>query len=664
MATSVLNPVIGQLRKAVLVRDGAGLTDGQLLESFVRQRDEAAFEVLVRRHGPMVLGVCRRVLRNHHDAEDAFQATFLVLARKAGSLLPRGMVAHWLYGVAHRTALKARGVIARRRVRERHVAEMPEPEAAGPDTCGGDLRPLLDRELSGLPDKYRVPIVLCDLEGKAGKEAARQLGWPEGTVASRLSRGRVLLARRLTRHGLAFSGGSLAAVLSREAASAKVPASLVTPTVRAAGCLAAGQALTTGLVSAEVAALTEGVLKAMFLTKLKSGMALFLALGVLGAGLGVTLTCVGGTAGPATGAGVAAPGSDKDRLQGTWQQVSAEGKEGKVADEFVKENTLVIKGDTLTVVWEKQGKKGSYELTFKLDETRTPKAVDEALVKPEKGDKPYLGIYSLEGETLKFCFSDPGEKRPTEFTAKPGSGWTLTVFKRKQPSPAQPAQAKTQGPTTNETNDKKPPDQNQAKQALDMILKGFQAYQDSKGKKPADQDLANFLWEMMEKSYRPPDGKKSGPADKEALGQYKEAFLKAFQLASKIAGARAQARAKIRPEDEAAFDACGPAFVEAYERAKTLKKALEEQRASGGKESGRAIAALDAFLMAGKDFEQAVKLRAKTRAVEQAKREIENALGKVKETANDRRTELEALEEIEKAVQEIKKKVQEREDGK
>jgi RNA polymerase sigma-70 factor (ECF subfamily) len=636
MATSVLNPVIGHLRKAVLVRDGAGLTDGQLLESFVRQRDEAAFEALVRRHGPMVLGVCRRVLGNHHDAEDAFQATFLVLARKAGSLLPRGTVAPWLYGVAHRTALKARGVIARRRVRERQVAGMPEPEAAGPDTGGPDLRPLLDRELSGLPDKYRVPIVLCDLEGKAGKEAARQLGWPEGTVASRLSRGRVLLARRLARHGLAFSGGSLAAVLSRDATSAPVPASLVTPTVRAAGCLAAGQALTTGLVSTEVAALTGGVLKAMFLTKLKGGMALFLALGVLGAGLGVTLTCVGGTAGPATAAGVAAPESDQDRLQGTWQQVSCEGPD-EIPDDIVKENILVIKNDTMTMT---AGKRGGYELTFKLDEGKEPRAIDELLVKPEKGGKPYLGIYSLEGDTLKFCFSDPGEKRPTEFTAKPGSGWTLTVFKRKQPSPAQPAQAKAQGPTPNDTNEKKPPDQNQAKQALDMVLKGFQAYQDSKG-----------------------SAKKTERPDQAAVDPYAEAFLKAFQLVSKIAEAKAQVRAKIRPEDEAAFDACGPAFVEAYERAKTLKKALEEQRASGGKESERALAALDAFLTAGEEVEQAVKLRAKARAVEQAKREIEDALSKVKRTANDRRTELEALEEIEKAVREMKKRVQGRGDG-
>ena len=163
---------------------------GNCWSSSSASKDEAAFEALVRRHGPMVLGVCRRVLRNHHDAEDAFQATFLVLVRKAASIVPREMVANWLYGVAYRTALKARSMIARQRVRERQVTEMPEPEAAEPDDCWRDLQPLLDQELSRLPDKYRVPIVLCDLEGKTGKEAARQLGWPEGTVASRLARGR------------------------------------------------------------------------------------------------------------------------------------------------------------------------------------------------------------------------------------------------------------------------------------------------------------------------------------------------------------------------------------------------------------------------------------------------------------------------------------------
>jgi RNA polymerase sigma-70 factor (ECF subfamily) len=165
MTARLLNPVIGQLRRAVLLPDGAGLTDGQLRESFVSRRDEAAFAVLLRRHGPMVLGVCRRVLRKHHDAEDAFQATFLVLVQKASSILPRELVGSWLYGVAYQTALKARGMIAKQRVSERQVTDMPEPETVEPDHCWRELQPLLDQELSRLPDKHRVPVVLCDMGG-------------------------------------------------------------------------------------------------------------------------------------------------------------------------------------------------------------------------------------------------------------------------------------------------------------------------------------------------------------------------------------------------------------------------------------------------------------------------------------------------------------------
>src|SRR4051794_9442977 len=158
-----MSEVIQHLRRAMLLRGGAGLTDGQLLEGFISRRDGAALEALVQRHGPMVWGVCRRVLRNEHDAEDAFQATFLVLVRKAASIASTELLANWLYGVAHRTALKARATAARRKGREKQVAEMPEP-AVAEQHLWGDLQPLLDAELSRLPDKYRVVVVLCDLE--------------------------------------------------------------------------------------------------------------------------------------------------------------------------------------------------------------------------------------------------------------------------------------------------------------------------------------------------------------------------------------------------------------------------------------------------------------------------------------------------------------------
>ncbi len=427
MATSLLNPVIDHLRKAVLLRDGAGLTDGQLLESYVSQRDQAAFGVLVKRHGPMVLGVCRRVLRNHHDAEDAFQATFLVLVRKAGSIVPREMVANWLYGVAYRTALKARGMIAKQRVRERQVTDMPEPQASQADDCWRDLQPLLDQELSRLPEKYRVPIVLCDLEGKPGKDAARQLGWPEGTVASRLSRGRVMLAKGLTRHGLALSGGSLAVVLSQNAASASVPTSVVSTTVKAASLLAAGQALTTGLVSAKVVALTEGVLKAMLLNKVKIALMVLGMIGVAGAGLGGMSFRTAANHNPATQNG------QQPVLQADVQQSkTAPPAQDKVATDRPK------------------GKNG------------------------RRGKKDPSDLY---GEAFLKAFQISSEM------------------------------AKAMGKKTPSAENHRQPDQ--VKQILDMVLKGFQAYQDSKGTNK---------------------GKKGERPGKDPLDLYGEAFLKAFQI--------------------------------------------------------------------------------------------------------------------------------------
>jgi RNA polymerase sigma factor (sigma-70 family) len=285
MTSSHTSVVIQHLR-SILSPPGEGASDGQLLERYLGNREEEALATLVRRHGPMVWGVCCRVLRNHHDAEDAFQATFLVLVRKAASIVPREMVVNWLYGVAHQTAIRARAINAKRRARERQVTEMPEsvaPEA----NLWDDLLPLLDQELSRLPDRYRVAIVLCDLEGKSYKEAARHLGCPEGTLAARLTRGRALLAKRLARRGVVVSAAALATALAQNAASAGVPPAVVSSTIKAATLCAAGQAATTGFISAQVAALTEGVLKSMLMSKLKVVTAVVLALGIVGSGAGM-----------------------------------------------------------------------------------------------------------------------------------------------------------------------------------------------------------------------------------------------------------------------------------------------------------------------------------------------------------------------------------------
>jgi RNA polymerase sigma factor (sigma-70 family) len=273
-----INQVVRHLRRAVCRQADSALTDRQLLAAFVDHRSEVAITALVRRHGPMVWGVCRRVLGNHHEAEDAFQATFLVLVRKAATIRPRAMVGNWLYGVARQTARKARALLAKRRMRERLMTHVPDPVAA-PQDREDDLLGLLDEELTRLPDKYRVAIVLCDLEGHTRRDAAKELGLPEGTLAGRLTRGRALLARRLARNGAVLSGGSVAALLAENAARAVVPAAVLSTTIKAANLVASAPAA--GAISAPVAALTEGVLRTMLLTKVRTVVAISLVLGVL-----------------------------------------------------------------------------------------------------------------------------------------------------------------------------------------------------------------------------------------------------------------------------------------------------------------------------------------------------------------------------------------------
>jgi len=268
-----MNSAIQRLRGAALAQPGPDhATDGDLLGRFVEHRDEAAFAAIVRRHGPMVWGLCRRVLTNHQDAEDAFQATFLVLVHKAASVRPRERLVNWLHGTAHTTALHARRTAVRRTAREKQVTETPEPAAPGHERDRwAELRPVLDEEVGRLPNKYRVLVLLCDVEGRTRTEAALQLGLPEGTVAGRLARARDLLAKRLTRRGVTLSGAVLAATLARNAAGV-APPSLVSSTLDAASTIAAGRVAAPGVISGPVAALTEGVLNGMVITKLMRGV--------------------------------------------------------------------------------------------------------------------------------------------------------------------------------------------------------------------------------------------------------------------------------------------------------------------------------------------------------------------------------------------------------
>jgi len=284
MAAGQLNGVVRQIERLFGAGGVTGMSEGQLLERFVSKRDEAAFEALVARHGPMVLGVCRQFLRDPNDVEDAFQATFLVLVRKAATLRDRNLLGNWLYGVAYRVAVRARTVAARR-----HATETTgiEELAMDRESTHHELRPWLHEEIHRLPEKYRVPVVLCYLEGLTHEEAADQLHWPTGTVKGRLSRARDLLRSRLTRRGLALPTGLLAFNLSGSA-SAAVPAPLVASTIKAATAVAAGQSAATALLSAQAVALSEGVLSTMLLTKVKGIAATLLVAGaVVTTGAGV-----------------------------------------------------------------------------------------------------------------------------------------------------------------------------------------------------------------------------------------------------------------------------------------------------------------------------------------------------------------------------------------
>src|SRR5262249_6286251 len=228
-----LTCVLRHLRKLAVTPDERDLSDGELLDRFRSRREETAFALLVQRHGPMVLGLCRRLLHDADEADDAFQATFLVLARRADAIRQATSVASWLYGVARRIAVHARARATRRRTQERRSSAMPRPEPCD-ELTWQELRSVLDEELDQLPEKYRTPVILCYLEGKSHDQAARELGCPRTSLSSRLGKARELLQQRLTRRGLVLSTAVLATVLAEQATAAPVPALLTLATVRAA----------------------------------------------------------------------------------------------------------------------------------------------------------------------------------------------------------------------------------------------------------------------------------------------------------------------------------------------------------------------------------------------------------------------------------------------
>jgi RNA polymerase sigma factor (sigma-70 family) len=451
--------VVQFLREQVVRAELETVTDAQLLQRFIAERDEAAFAALVRRHAAMVWGVCKRVLGHDQNAEDAFQATFMVLVRKAASIRPQSLLGNWLYGVANQVAVKARAMNAKRMSREKQLP-VPIANAAAKQDAWQELQPLLDQELALLPEKYRVIIVMCDLEGRTRKEAAQCLGVPEGTVAGRQARARAILAKRLARHGFAVAGGSLVALLSQAAASA-APASTVASTIKSANVLAAG-----GSVLANVAALTEGVVKAMFLTKLKSTCGILIVI----LGLGLSTVALSGAfpqgdakkRDAAAGASDAqlpkdkgdaqvpkkfapAPKTDEEKLQGVWKLVRMESggmvvSEKEIAPPFPE---LIFQKNRIET--DKRKRPAPFQVgTFTLDATTKPKKI--AIVTEFSGPKfPSKGIYALDGDDLKICiqFNAVGTRNyeeATEFKTNAGSWIDLYSFKR-EPAKADPPKA-------------------------------------------------------------------------------------------------------------------------------------------------------------------------------------------------------------------------------
>jgi len=399
----------------------ASRTDRELLRAFAEQADESAFAELVERHGPLVLGVCRRVLADHPDADDAFQATFLVLAKKAGSVRRPERLGNWLYGVALRCARRVRPA---RREREQPMSDLPAP--ASRDADWSDVRPVLDEEIGRLPEKLRAALVMCELQGVDRPAAASRLQIPEGTLSSRLSRAKDALRRRLVKRGIMLSAAGVALVLGQAAATAAVPPALTAAAVLASVGYAAGTA--GGLVT--TAAIATKEIQAMFVKKLIVGALVGVgAIGVVGAGvIGSVLS--GGPAVVRAGTDDKAKDTqakdnqakeDKEGLKGDWKITSAK-QGGRDADDNIVGQPVTIDADKL---------KFKHEATYTIDATQKPKTIDvEVKDGPEREQGTWKGVYELDGDKLTIHIGPPGVDRPTTLESKEGTMTMLIVMER------------------------------------------------------------------------------------------------------------------------------------------------------------------------------------------------------------------------------------------
>lgn len=390
------------------------VTDRQLLADFSRSRTEATFNQLIQRHGTMVLGVCRRLLRNEHDIEDAFQAVFLVLARRAGDVRWQDSIGGWLHETAVRVATHARARDLKRREYETRALDMrPAPETA-PEYGRTELREIFDDEIRRMPQKYQLPLVLCYLEGKSHVEAAAELGWPVGSVKGRLSRAREELRQRLVKRGITVTGAAFATLLLKDSAIAAVPYPLAAAATRGALEIATGSSVGISV------GVTELVEAALVRRSLFDGLPIAAGVGVVIASLAVGLGLLGAgwwDAHSAKEAGqtpkgsvVAAPLAPREQLFGVWRLATwlEAGQPRSLPDDA----SAGFAYDRLELVI------GSERKSFgvHLNASTRPRQID---LKTEAAGIPFtqLGIYEVSGQTVRICWAAHGDTRPATFSS-------------------------------------------------------------------------------------------------------------------------------------------------------------------------------------------------------------------------------------------------------